>query len=68
MMGAVKHALSASVAGAALIITTGVTVPADAADDFGQHVRACAEITGFDGQMNAGMHRGFSGWDPNMDC
>ena len=68
MLGTVKSAVSASMAGAALIVTTGLTVPADAADDFGQHVRTCAQSTGLDGQMNPGMHQGFSGSDPSMTC
>lgn len=68
MMRTGKRALGASVAGAALTVLTGLTLPATAAEDFGQHVRTCAQGMGLDGQMNPGMHQGRSGWDPSMTC
>lgn len=60
------------------LVTTAVTVaamllvpsPADAATDsnsFGQHVRTCAQTTGFSGTHNPGMHQGASGWN-GMSC
>ena len=42
--------------------------PASAADDFGQHVAACAKDMGFNGGHNPGMHRGSAGWDPDHQC
>lgn len=59
---------SAALAGAALALAVGAAVPANASDDFGQHVRTCAQTMGFNGQMNPGMHRGYSGWDPSHIC
>ena len=36
---------------------------ADAGRDFGLHHASHAqEMTGFTGEMNPGMHRGFAGW------
>ena len=63
-----KHVLVTSIAAVALTITTGFAAPANATDDFGQHVRDCAQTHGFDGQMNPGMHQGCSGGDPSMIC
>jgi hypothetical protein len=34
---------------------------------YGQHVRQCAQIMGFTGEHNPGMHHGFAGWD-GMTC
>lgn len=41
---------------------------ASAADDFGQHVRTCAQVTGLTGDHNPGMHDGAAGWDPSETC
>ncbi len=30
--------------------------------DFGQHVRTCAQMMGFSGSHNPGMHHGNAGW------
>lgn len=68
MTRTMKSALGAAVAAAALSVAVGAAVPANAADDFGQHVRTCAQTMGFDGQMNPGMHHGYSGWDPSHTC
>lgn len=38
-----------------------------AANDFGQHVRHCAQTMGFTGEHNPGMHQGNAGWD-GMTC
>ena len=46
-------------AGTALALLPG----AAAADEFGQHVRHCAQHHGFDGSHNPGMHQGAAGWD-----
>ena len=52
-----------------LMLATG-TASASPADDaaYGQHVRECAQSTGFDGVHNPGMHRGASMWDPSHVC
>ena len=41
-----------------------------AADDaeYGQHVRDCAQVVGFTGTHNPGMHQGRSSWDPGHTC
>lgn len=68
MTRTMQRALSGSVATAAVTLAAGFAVPANATDDFGQHVRTCAQTMGFDGQMNPGMHRGHHVPDPSMNC
>lgn len=58
---------AALIAGAALL-TTGIAAPAGADDQFGHHVRTCAQATGFDGDHNPGMHQGYAGWSPDHTC
>ena len=58
---------AALTAGATLVLG-GVAFPASADDEFGQHVRACAQTMGFDGGHNPGMHRGASGWSTDHGC
>jgi hypothetical protein len=38
-----------------------------AANEYGQHVRHCAQTMGFSGEHNPGTHHGNSGWDA-MTC
>lgn len=69
---ALRSTLTATsvVLGLALTPATAATAgaaPADAAA-FGQHVRECAQSTGFDRDHNPGMHLGLSGWDPEHPC
>lgn len=68
MTRTVKGAVGASVVGGALALALGFVAPANAAGDFGQHVRTCAQGAGFDGQMNPGMHQGYHGADLTMTC
>lgn len=68
MTTAATRGLRAAVAAAVLIMAGVVGMPAYAADDFGQHVRTCAQSMGFSGDMNPGMHHGRAGWDPNHTC
>lgn len=64
-----RRAVSGTVvAGAVITIVTGAWTPAAAADDFGHHVSTCARTTGFSGDHNPGMHRGFQGWDATHTC
>lgn len=42
--------------------------PASTGDQFGEHVRTCAQTMGFDGVHNPGMHQGFAGWSPDHVC
>lgn len=63
-----KRGMGAAVAASALALTTLAGAPAYASDAFGQHVRNCAQMMGFDGQMNPGMHQGYAGWDPSHTC
>lgn len=58
---------------AVLLAGSGVVIaaPAQAASsnaEFGQHVKMCAQMMGFDGTHNPGMHHGKSGWDPTHTC
>ena len=55
------------VAGAGLLVVAPARAVSQGAD-FGQHVRMCAQMTGFDGMHNPGMHQGRSGWGPDHDC
>lgn len=56
------------VAAAAVLLPVGAAAPAIAADQFGQHVRSCAQTMGFDGAHNPGMHQGYAGWSPDHTC
>ena len=49
-------------------LAAGVAAPAGADDQFGDHVRTCAQAEGFDGVHNPGMHQGYSGWSPDHAC
>lgn len=51
----------------AVVAATGAAAPT-MADDFGRHVRTCAQAHGFDGDHNPGMHQGITGWDPTHAC
>ena len=53
---------------AAAVLTVGAMTPATAADDFGDHVRTCAQDIGFSADHNPGMHQGDHGWDPTHTC
>ncbi len=61
--------------GSALTLTVGLLIlstpasaaPADPAA-FGQHVRHCAQVVGFDSGHNPGMHQGITGWGPGHVC
>ena len=52
----------------ALATGAGATSAAAAGDHFGQHVVTCAQMVGFTGEHNPGMHQGFQGWDPDHQC
>jgi hypothetical protein len=57
----------------AATFTTVLALPAaaqaadPAANDYGQHVRHCAQTMGFSGDHNPGMHHGNAGWT-GMTC
>ena len=58
---------------AAVLATSVITAaPAQAAPtqaaDYGQHVKMCAHMMGFDGDHNPGMHQGQTNWDPVHTC
>lgn len=59
---------AATLTAVAAILAGGLAAPAAAADDFGQHVRTCAQTMGFDGEHNPGLHQGFNGWSPEHTC
>ena len=54
----------------ALSLTTATPAQAApaAAADYGQHVKMCAQMMGFDGDHNPGMHQGHANWDPSHTC
>jgi len=50
------------------LLVPGTAHAADpAANDYGQHVRHCAQTMGFTGEHNPGMHQGNAGWN-GMTC
>jgi len=65
MMRITRTAVALTLAPAAVMVAGPVAV---ADDDFGQHVRMCAQEHGFDGDHNPGMHQGKSEWDPSHVC
>lgn len=58
----------AALASGAAILAAGVATAATADDQFGQHVRDCAQTIGLDGAMNPGMHQGYAGWSADHTC
>ena len=67
-MVGITRTLAVLIATAATVMIAGPASVANADDDFGQHVRMCAQEHGFDGDHNPGMHQGMSGWDPSHVC
>ncbi len=59
---------AAALTAGAAVLAFGVTAPAGADDQFGQHVQECAQTMGFDGEHNPGMHHGADGWNPDHTC
>lgn len=59
-------AIGAVMMGSVQLVTAGAS--ARAADDYGQHVRTCAQEMGFSGDHNPGMHNGRSGWSSDHTC
>ena len=47
---------------------TSIPSSASASTEFCHHVQSCAQVMGFDGSNNPGMHTGFAGWDPTHVC
>ena len=58
----------AALAIAAIVIGASTGSATGTGQDFGQHVRTCAQTEGFDATHNPGMHTGFAGWDPTHVC
>lgn len=57
-------AAASLLAGAALLLPPSTASASTATtDDFGQHVRQCAQTMGFSRAHNPGMHHGAAGWD-----
>lgn len=50
------------------LLGAGTATAANSGQDYGQHVRTCAQEMGFDGMHNPGMHQGFAGWNPEHVC
>lgn len=60
--------LAAATAAAMALTVPGIAQAADpAANNYGQHVRCCAQTMGFTGDYNPGMHHGNAGWN-GMAC
>ena len=51
-----------------LSLSTSSSASASAGPEFGQHVRTCAQVMGFDGIHNPGMHTGYAGWATSHVC
>ena len=51
-----------------LSLMTTPSASASAGSEFGHHVQSCAQVMGFDGTHNPGMHSGYAGWDPTHVC
>ena len=64
-MRSLRIALGAVMASAAFVVATPAAAQAEpvTAGEFGQHVRECAQMMGFSGSHNPGMHQGKAGWD-----
>lgn len=61
----------AGVTTALFVFLSADATPAAAAPDaggFGHHVAQCAQLVGFDGMHNPGMHEGVTGWEPGHVC
>lgn len=72
-MAAVRSRLILSMTATTIVFAGGIgtvllPAPASAAEDFGQHVAACAKDSGIAGDHNPGMHQGPTGWDPDHQC
>ncbi|THJ06272.1 hypothetical protein E7Z54_06125 [Nocardioides sp.] len=65
LASALGVAIAAAVATSA---GAGAATAAGTGQDYGQHVRTCAQTMGFDGTHNPGMHTGFAGWDASHAC
>jgi len=54
---------------AALVLTPAIaSAGTSTGQEFGQHVRTCAQTMGFNGTHNPGTHQGFAGWNPAETC
>ena len=61
--------LAAGTITAALVLTPAIaSAGTGTGQEFGQHVRECAQTMGFNGTHNPGMHHGFAGWNPAEGC
>jgi hypothetical protein len=60
-----RTTIAAAISAALMLVGAAA---ASAADDFGQHVRTCAQGMGLTGDHNPGMHDGAAGWDPSESC
>lgn len=69
MRGIPRKLVAAGTIAAALILTPAMAFAGTGTgQEFGQHVRECAQVTGFNGTHNPGMHHGFAGWNPAETC
>jgi Spy/CpxP family protein refolding chaperone len=61
--------VATTVATAALVLAMPAAAQAKtgSGNEFGQHVHMCAQMMGFSGSHNPGMHQGNAGWD-GMPC
>lgn len=50
-------------------VASASSASASSGRDFAEHVRACQEAMGFNGEHNPGvMHQGFAGWHEGHGC
>ena len=61
--------VAAATVTAALVLSPAIaSAGTGTGQEFGQHVRTCAQTMGFSGTHNPGMHQGFAGWNPTETC
>lgn len=58
----------AAVAAVSVITATPAQAAPAPVAGYGQHVKMCAQMMGFDGDHNPGMHQGRASWDPSHTC
>lgn len=67
-MRIVQRLTAATVVAAVLVLAAPATAQAATGADYGDHVRMCAQLMGFTGDHNPGVHHlGYAGWN-GMPC
>ncbi len=59
----IRNALVTTTLMTGFLALPGAVAQATPSDNFGSHVRACAQSMHFSGSHNPGMHQGAAGWN-----